>query len=1806
MPHFADTDPSDTNSRSTESSGPEGEGLFTGRFSTAAALERMRMRLLDLSTNNRLLNYRFPKGRALRIIDRSPADLFEHIYINGKDVPIVPVPEPPKELYEDHEGKLLKPDVREYARYLGLNVEYETPAAAAAGASTDAQTLHYPEDLERLLRKIDQTARTAVEESGANMLYLVFGYLEWRDVQGSDRELLAPLLILPVALKRTGVDQKTGYFKYSLEYTGEDLTDNITLREKLRKEFSLELPRLEDEEGPEDYFKKIAQFSQAKQSWKVRRYVTLSLLSFGKLLMYLDLDKRRWPSASPIDRHPLVSTLFEGATDYGGDPFAPEYDVDEVSDIPLIADADSSQHSAIIDAMNGKNLVIEGPPGTGKSQTITNLIAAALTKGKTVLFVSEKLAALEVVKRRLDNAGLGSFCLELHSHKTQKRKLLDDIRARLDEVFRSIHGLDQKLNELEHHKQRLTSYASLINSTVGNELGLTVHKVLWASDRYRNKLGDKAATVASAEFSFARTVKDLSDYEEALQQLKRHLVASGEYGPANPWWGYYPDQLLFGDEEAIGRILTLIREAAVELDSFISAFEQRTSVVITDRYDSSREVCARLAEDLPPLTGTEALDLLPELSSHGFIEAIIRLRETISFIRETEPVIDSRFRTPNSVDQEEVEKGRSMRVLAGRLNQLDASSSLISRRASEIREASRELEGALALFMEAARACGLQLKPIHSDLQVMPSIFRVSEACPLSLLHLRGEQWHESGVLETLQTSAKEAEALRAKRDKLQQKFSLNLLPSREELAISLKSLVTQAGLLRFVNPGWWKARRVHNSVRLERATRLKPEQRIEELRDLLSYIDSCERFNRNPELRRLIGSRFGGIDTEFEKYESLAEWYAKAESELRAHSRPGATIDLVRFVVDLQPDVLGWLAARAASSAAAWASVNDLNNKLASFFTTEDRLPNLLVSNDQPLDEVAVRLLTTSDDLNAIVLYIASLFQTDECPRTASQLMNQLLALRAAYQELENCRSTCERLGDRYRGLATDFNPIFAAHEWMTAVKNLGLPEGIENWLVSPNALARCSDIASVASTILSEWKSIDEFTLRLARYGNLNREEWYRQCEVTPSLVRDRAAEALEAIESLVAWADLSRAINRANGLGLESICKPTLEGLLTPDDLISSFRFVLYSSIARCLFRERSELMQFSGLSHEQIRERFRELDKEILQLTQKMCAVEIGKHPVPVGVSWGYVRDYTDRALLQHEIGKKRRHIPIRQLVNRAGAALQALKPCFMMGPLSVAQYLEPGMRSFDLIVMDEASQVKPEDAIGAIARGSQVVVVGDPKQLPPTTFFENMIDDSDEEEEMSALEEVESILDVSLARFQPPRRLRWHYRSQHHSLIHFSNTHFYKDRPLFVFPSPFESHEGLGIHCHFVSDAVYENRQNRREAIEVATAIVEQVRNYPRESLGVVTLNVNQRDLIQDEFDKRLKSYRDVEKYLDAWKEQGEPFFIKNLENVQGDERDVIFISTTYGKNAQGAFYQRFGPITLPTGWRRLNVLFTRAKRRIDLFTSMQPEDIRIDSRSSEGVKALKNYLTFAQTGIIESPAVFDIEPENDFEISVGEVIRLAGYEIVPQLGVAGFYIDIAVRHPDKAGEFLAAVECDGATYHSTRSARDRDRLRQEILETLGWKGKIYRIWSADWFKDPRTQTKRLLGFLIHLREASRDQTAQPEAVITHEPLVQGSLLTDLPAANGASNPVAVTDDSATVQTWDYVTFVYVDEHDSQKSVQIVQGRTDLETGVVGDKMPLARALLGCGIGDEAELNVPGRPARHLKVLAIER
>jgi very-short-patch-repair endonuclease len=598
----------------------------------------------------------------------------------------------------------------------------------------------------------------------------------------------------------------------------------------------------------------------------------------------------------------------------------------------------------------------------------------------------------------------------------------------------------------------------------------------------------------------------------------------------------------------------------------------------------------------------------------------------------------------------------------------------------------------------------------------------------------------------------------------------------------------------------------------------------------------------------------------------------------------------------------------------------------------------------------------------------------------------------------------------------------------------------------------------------------------------------------------IAERAA-ALEAGLTLAPrWAafELVRARVEA-GVAVE-LLMPAFSGEVAFDDLAAAFRRAFHQKWVTAAVQEREPLRQFATLSHEQRVAEFRALDQAVLRENRDAL---VGRLRDAVQARLREPDAKAAMPFLQSQMAKERRHAPLRRTLREAGSAIRAIKPCFMMSPLTVAQLLDGGAPSFDVVIFDEASQLPSEDAVGSIVRGARLVVVGDPRQLPPTNFFSVMSGQATAElaEDGTPLfEDTESVLEEFLGAGVPKTRLRWHYRSAHESLITFSNVSFY-EADLFTFPSVDAASGDAGLSFEHVPDGVYEGKGlNAVEARRVVDEVVRHAREHPDVSLGVGTFNLRQQLAIQDELELRRRQDPSLEPFFS--RERAEPFFVKNLENIQGDERDVIFLSVTYAKGRDGKLRYNFGPINGENGWRRLNVLTTRARRRMVVFSSMRGDDINPASATSRGPALLREFLLYAERGQLQSAtATPSADAESEFERQVMEELTRRGVNLQAQVGAAGYRIDMAVVDDEMPGRYVCGIECDGVAYHASETARDRDRLRQQVLEARGWQ--IHRVWSTDWFKDREGQIERLMKMIdasrVHTHEAAAAREAEAEA-----------------------------------------------------------------------------------------------------------
>jgi len=583
---------------------------------------------------------------------------------------------------------------------------------------------------------------------------------------------------------------------------------------------------------------------------------------------------------------------------------------------------------------------------------------------------------------------------------------------------------------------------------------------------------------------------------------------------------------------------------------------------------------------------------------------------------------------------------------------------------------------------------------------------------------------------------------------------------------------------------------------------------------------------------------------------------------------------------------------------------------------------------------------------------------------------------------------------------------------------------------------------------------------------------------------------------IHLLAKWAAYNRARDKAEHEGLGNVIalyESNPERLKT-DDLRDAFDRGFYLSWLQNTIAAEPTLCNFTREVFEGNISRFRELDENFLYLTSKMIYAKLAAQ-IPHGDGQN-AAPASERGVLHRELQKQRRFMALRTLFQKIPNILPRLKPCLLMSPLSVAQYLDPAHTKFDLVIFDEASQVPTCEAVGAIARGTNAVIVGDQKQLPPTTFFQSRVGDDDDEEE--SLQDLESILDDCLALDMQKISLNWHYRSRHESLIAFSN-HTYYANNLLTFPSP----DDLTTRVSFrMISGVYDrskSRTNRKEAEAIVEEIMRRLTNanLSKHTIGVVTLNQSQQRLIEDMLDEKRNTHHEIEPFFEN---AAEPLFVKNLENVQGDERDVILFSICYGPDQTGKVSMNFGPINQAGGGRRLNVAVSRARHEMTVFSSIRPDQID-PSRSTGGALGdLKAFLEYAQNGRTALYRRIDPNPnsqcESLFEEQVRTTLEHEGYTVHPQVGCSGYRIDLAIVHPHSPGRYVLGIECDGASYHSAKTARDRDKLRRKMLEELGWT--LHRIWSMDWWADPKREVERV-------REAYSRAVAIPVESVSQPP-----------------------------------------------------------------------------------------------------
>ncbi len=1641
--------------------------------------------------------------------------------------------------------------ISQHAKNNGVSPSYDLPLPHQEhedGRHTDEdiQTLLLPDDLERKLKNVLSKSRSWAQETGINVLHAAFGFLEWKEKEGQG-SYFAPLVLAEIEIE--SVKTRDG-LEFWVRGLGENVETNLVLAEKLRREFGTEFPLFAGG-SIEEYLHQIEDVAPTSLEARVRRQIVFGVFPSARMAMYEDLNTNK----HSFEESKIVQNLFVGSDDGAASPFADEYQIDKPSveaKVPqLVLDADSSQFSTLVDVADGRNLALEGPPGTGKSQTIVNAIAAALADGKKVLFIAEKMAALEVVRSRLDAVGLGEFVMALQADRASRPQVIESLRARVDMTLPADEkDYNTKIASYKKYRADLARYVEALSTKFGNA-GLTVYEILG-----RSIATDEALSALPNDIQNL-IVEDIdrfsqSDYEQVQEAAERLSAAWDKTTTAENYWRDH--SLPHLNKFLVEEVSQLARKAADEYHRADSEHQElcRYGFEGGRREEDLHSLCKTL-DALSGHAATVDVGLLRNLADPDDLLAAKKFNADCDVYQRSVEKLEKRAINP--VDPAWDDKLKRVQQICSDCGFHTVDTGELEADAEKSRHklgSLNQLVAELRPFLEATPSWrALSLSTIKKAKSILLGTSR-------EVLAVRDENLAKPQTALLIR-QAQEL-GVRAKREleNLKDVISLSGQESPDELR-RYAATIGQSGKFGFLTPRFRTAKKAYKALSLR--AKYQKDQAVSDFRALAEALDQRNNFSNLSGLPSLFGDHFRELDTNFDLFVELVEFYERIESDL-----PGVELKDVRHL--MQTDGLEILLSVPELSAENW---------------------------DGDFDKLEVeisRLTSEQETIETSINQLSSLLENvgPEFPKSLSavrELVSDCKELRDEKARLGALTGIQEVLGDRFAGGETDTaglqNEFYAAtkisdlpSDWHLPVVLLFEADQVLSCLESAKRVVAAAEAARAALAELSEKVGLptEHFT-KDADFDGV--------CKFLNGAVNDT--------DGLYVFAEFVAAKRVYAECGLPDLVGWLVAYDVEGVDLTQVTKALIARNFSRRIYQEFGPILsEYNGDRLDDLRRRLASTDKQLIRMARNHLRkrVHSAANP-PRGNRVGPKSTWSEMSLIDNEINKKKRFVALRDLTSRAGKALQELKPCWMMSPLAVAQYLRRGDIHFDLCIIDEASQMPPEDAVGALTRCNQALVVGDTNQLPPTNFFRRMVDDEDADEDETVLDE--SILEMANAAFRPKRRLRWHYRSRHSGLIKFSNRLVYDDN-LIVFPSANENRKDMGV-SYVKVDGSYKAGLNGPEATAMIDATLKFMYHEPDRSLGVVTLNQKQRDLITDELEYALRNSHRANAYIDDWKVRNdglESFFVKNLENVQGDERDVIFIGTVYGAESPGGpVMQRFGPINGLAGRRRLNVLFSRAKEKIVTFSSMTAADIRADEFGNPGTYMLKRWLEYSATGVLEAGSETSREPDSDFEKFVIDQIRSMGCEAVPQVGVAGYFVDIGVKHPEWPHGYILGVECDGASYHSSISARDRDRLRQEVLENLGWH--FHRIWSTDWFNDPQKEATRLRERISErLADLQSDAGEFEQQQFAEETTPEVSVPEPEPeppeVINPSSEPELVNPDGVAVG--DTVTVRYLSGSQSTLAVEVSDKINDPENGLVGHDSPLGEALLDVEEGEEIE------------------
>jgi very-short-patch-repair endonuclease len=1636
----------------------------------AQRVEEWKRKIVDLSRRNRSLYFARTRASSLKITEPAISEIFDRLVTSEKAWEFLM---PPDSSETPTEADATLAEGRPLGEGPSARLEDEEGEVVAARGNTDVVTdIKDGARLRAILRNLYRRSRTDFEERGVRILFLAFGMLEWNEIYQSEA-IKSPILLVPVELKRESVNDP-----FELWPVDEDIVINPALAVKLADDFKIEMPSVPDDwdSTPLDQFLSNFRDQTAKYGWTVTDECWLGLFSFHKLVIYHDLKSNR----GFLETHEVVRRLCEddneSTTVEPSDPRELDKKTSPSTSF-LVADADSSQLVCIEAVKDGSSLVIQGPPGTGKSQTITNLISEFIARGKSVLFVSEKMAALEVVFQRLQNAGLGHFCLQLHSHKANKREVINELYKTHSGQLQPKKGLtDFEAKQLMERRRQLNDYVHSLH-LVRQPLGWSVFNVLaWMAQL----AGVNYVPLGS--FDASGLTPESLDHTDQLAKQLQPLWPVAAAGERFPWFGCtlttfslsIKAQLVANLHEcltslaalgdSVGRLAQLL---GLEAPSNISDAEWLLATATLISASPGIERQWLFGADLREIT-TEA-ERYQSLATE--YRESIRILEALYTGEFMSLPVDFHERIEQTVEKLTGLVGRPLlndpTFVANRAMLREWAHNFFLRVKDWLKDGDI-LQHALALRgnMSLAR---------------LRQLVRVAQLCESE--DRPDQTWFELTKLSNVGQLLPQI-----REDFLNRNRERRALLSEYEIGVldlDCKELIEKfsgpySSVLRIFRPSYYRSKR---QIRVLRKDGSLPCSILSDLRKAQNLKDMEARLHAEfSRYEELLGACFLGFETDFER---VAHTLSNAQELVRLAEEQPIPDQFIRqaSAQGLPTHELRQSAERIRESIEDWERTGP---QVSQYLPTDFRNGARTWIGEKTLEEVkswAERFAAETEQFCRLMdVVVGATLSSDgfTCERAIKDL-ERLIKVRTIEADIVTESNRLQtRFGNFFAGVQTKWDRVLEALQWtLKFTAHMGqrqLSETLVDVIVAGKK--RAPTIDAMARDLKRVQSAIQQLSRNFAdRFPAIDGNP-FAEAEFTE--VASRLREMLGQIEMLREWID-SKALEaefREYGLGEFFANLISRASSISSEEIPGILRKSMLQAWLDGVFSDDHCLGAFRGENHERLISEFRELDRKHWEQGVHRVIREINRHHPTANV----VIPGGELGVLLREAHKQRRHLPLRKLFGLIPNLLTQLKPCLLMSPISVSQFLDPGKMRFDLVIFDEASQLRSEDAICSIYRGKQLVVCGDNKQLPPTTFFEqgmsdDLPDDTDDPNAIGAFDVFESILDACAA-VMPQRQLKWHYRSEHESLIAFSNSMFY-DYSLVTFPSSLQEDESLGVKLLYVPDGVYDRggrRDNVREAESVVGLVEEHLRRRPNQSLGIVTFNISQADTIENRLEQFRREHPELERYFSP--DRFEKIFVKNLESVQGDERDVLIFSVGYGKDAFGRLTMNFGPLNGAGGERRLNVAVTRARRMVIVVSSIRASDFDLSEINREGVRVLHRYLDFAERGPDALALRIGVgEFESPFEQSVAAKIRSFGFAVIPQVGCSSFRVDLGIVDPSHPGRFVLGVECDGASYHSSATARDRDRIRQQILERLGWK--IHRIWSPDWVSRNEAEVNRL-------------------------------------------------------------------------------------------------------------------------------